>query len=82
MHDHDYEMRVFWSEGDGYYLAEVPELPGCVADGATPEEAVTQARERIAEWIAFARELGRDVPQPAQSRRAIGAGLRPAVAAL
>ena len=62
MHDFDYELRVFWSEMDSCYLAEVPELPGCVADGTTPEEAVTNARDRIREWVVFARELGRDVP--------------------
>jgi predicted RNase H-like HicB family nuclease len=64
MHELDYEMCVYWSDADNGYLVEVPELPGCMADGTTPEEAVTNAKTRIAEWVAFARELGREIPAP------------------
>lgn len=60
-----YRLNVWWSEDDHAWLVEVPELPGAMADGATPEEAVTHAQEVIENWIAVARELGRAVPEPA-----------------
>ena len=59
-----YEVIVYWSEDDETYIAEVPELPGCVADGLTYEEAIRNAQVVIAEWIDTAKELGRDVPVP------------------
>ena len=59
-----YRMNVWWSEEDQIYLVEVPELPGAMADGATPSEAVANAQEVIAHWIAFAQEHGRDIPEP------------------
>jgi predicted RNase H-like HicB family nuclease len=59
-----YELIVFWSAEDGRFIAEVPELPGCMADGATYEEAVGNAQVVIAEWIETAQELGREVPEP------------------
>ena len=59
-----YRMNVWWSEEDQAFLVEVPELPGAMADGATPEEAVAHAHEVIENWIAFAREHGRDIPEP------------------
>ncbi|VVB89826.1 HicB_like antitoxin of bacterial toxin-antitoxin system [uncultured archaeon] len=59
-----YEMVVYWSENDDAYLVEVPELPGCMADGRTYEEAIKNALIIIGEWIETARELGRDIPQP------------------
>ena len=59
-----YRMNVWWSEEDQAFLVEVPELPGAMADGATPEEAVANAQEVIENWIAFAREHGREVPEP------------------
>ena len=59
-----YEVIVYWSEDDESYIAEVPELPGCMADGATYEEAIRNAQVVIAEWIETAKELGRDVPLP------------------
>lgn len=59
-----YEVIVYWSEDDEAYIAEVPELPGCMADGATYEEAIKNAQVVIAEWIETAKELGRDVPVP------------------
>jgi predicted RNase H-like HicB family nuclease len=67
-----YRMNVWWSEEDQAFLVEIPELPGAMADGDTPEEAVTNAQEVIEHWIAFAREHGRTVPEaeakPAQAR--------------
>jgi predicted RNase H-like HicB family nuclease len=59
-----YEIILFWSEEDKAYLAEVPELSGCMADGATPQKALANAEKIIAEWIETAKELGRPVPQP------------------
>lgn len=59
-----YEIILYWSEDDNAYIAEIPELAGCMADGATAGEAL-QNVERIAqEWIEMARELGRPVPVP------------------
>jgi predicted RNase H-like HicB family nuclease len=59
-----YKMIVYWSEEDQAYIAEVPELAGCMADGATYQEAVKNAEQVIAEWIETAVELGRYVPEP------------------
>jgi predicted RNase H-like HicB family nuclease len=59
-----YELIIFWSEEDGRYIVEVPELPGCMADGENYEEAIGNAREVISEWIETARSLGREIPQP------------------
>ena len=59
-----YEVIIYWSDEDDAFVAEVPELPGCMADGRTYKEAI-RAVERVAkEWIDTARELGRDVPDP------------------
>jgi predicted RNase H-like HicB family nuclease len=59
-----YEIIMFWSEEDGAYLAEVPELPGCMADGQTYQEALANSERVIQEWIETATELGRPIPQP------------------
>ena len=59
-----YEIAIYWSEEDGAFVAEVPELPGCGADGATREEALHNAEIAIEEWIETARELGRAIPVP------------------
>ena len=59
-----YEMIIFWSEQDKAFVVEVPELPGCMADGATYEEAVANAQEVIQEWVETARALGRPIPEP------------------
>lgn len=59
-----YEVIIYWSEGDNAFIAEVPELPGCLADGPTKAKAL-QAIERVAkEWIETAKELGREIPSP------------------
>jgi predicted RNase H-like HicB family nuclease len=57
-----YEMIVQWSEDDRAFVVEVPALPGCMADGGTYEEAVSNAKVVIAEWLETARELGRPIP--------------------
>ena len=59
-----YELIIYWSDNDDAFLAEVPELPGCTADGKTREEAVKNAEEVIKLWIETARSLGRKVPKP------------------
>ena len=59
-----YEMIIYWSKEDEALLVEVPELPGCMADGKTYEEAVANAKVIIQEWIETAREEKRSIPQP------------------
>lgn len=59
-----YEMIIYWSEDDQTYLVEVPELAGCMADGATYEQAVANARTVIEQWIETAQQLGRPIPTP------------------
>ena len=59
-----YEIIMFWSDEDKAFVAEVPELPGCMADGKTHQEALANAERVIDEWITTAKELGRTVPQP------------------
>ena len=59
-----YEMIVYWSEDDRAFIVEVPELPGCMADGASYVEAVANAENVIGEWLDTAKELGRPIPQP------------------
>ena len=59
-----YEMIIYWSQEDKAFIVEVPELSGCMADGATYQEAVANAEVVIQEWIETARELGRPIPQP------------------
>ena len=59
-----YEVIIYWSVDDEAYIAEVPELAGCMADGATYQEALANAEVVIQEWIETARELGRTIPEP------------------
>ena len=59
-----YEIIIYWSEEDSVFIAEVPELPGCAADGNTYREALDNAEIVIREWIETAAELGRPIPQP------------------
>ena len=63
-HDIKDEIILSWSKEDQAFLAEVPELPGCVADGATYQEALAQVEVVIREWIETAEELGRPIPTP------------------
>jgi predicted RNase H-like HicB family nuclease len=64
MNDIQYEIILYWSKEDQAFIAEVPELPGCAADGTSYQEALTNAEVVIREWIETARELGRPVPEP------------------
>ncbi len=59
-----YEIIIYWSEEDDAFLAEVPELSGCMADGASYIEAVENVKKIIDEWIETAQSLGREIPQP------------------
>ena len=59
-----YELIIYWSKDDESFVVEVPELPGCMADGQTYAEAVANAEEVINEWIETARKLGRPIPEP------------------
>lgn len=58
-----YEMIIYWSDEDEAFLVEVPELPGCMADGATYQEAIANAEVVIQEWLETAQELGRPIPE-------------------
>lgn len=59
-----YEIILYWSEEDQAYIAEVPELPGCAADGVTRQEVLANVEVVIAEWLETARDLGRAIPEP------------------
>ena len=65
-----YEVIIYWSDEDEAFVAEVPELPGCAAHGATQEVALASAQEAIRLWIDTANELGDLVPEP-KGRRLI-----------
>lgn len=59
-----YEIIIYWSNEDEAYIAEVPELPGCMADGETYNELLENVTQVIKEWMATARELSREIPKP------------------
>lgn len=59
-----YEIIIYWSEDDKAFIAEVPELAGCMADGATYEIALKNAEKIIAEWIETANSIGKEIPVP------------------
>ena len=59
-----YEVIIYWSDEDQAFIAEVPELAGCMADGQTYQEALNNAQGVIDEWIETAKELGRPIPEP------------------
>ena len=59
-----YEVIIYWSKDDQAFIAEVPELPGCAADGATYQEALASVENVIQEWIETAKDLGRPIPEP------------------
>jgi predicted RNase H-like HicB family nuclease len=58
-----YELIIYWSKDDNAFVVDVPELPGCMADGATYEEAVANAQTVIQEWIETAKTIGRPIPE-------------------
>jgi predicted RNase H-like HicB family nuclease len=59
-----YEVIIYWSNDNASFIAEVPELPGCIAHGATQSDALNSANEAIELWLATAQGLGRAVPEP------------------
>jgi predicted RNase H-like HicB family nuclease len=65
---HKYEIIIYWSNEDQAFIAEVPELPGCMAHGSTPESALASANEAIQLWIDTAREFGDPIPEPKGER--------------
>jgi len=65
---HKYEIIIYWSNEDQVFVAEVPELPGCMADGATSEMALANANEAIQLWIDTANEFGDPIPEPKGER--------------
>ena len=63
-----YEIIIFWSDEDQSYVADVPELPGCMAHGDTYESALSNAKEAIELWIETAKEYGDPIPKPKGQR--------------
>ena len=61
---HKYERIIYWSEEDDAFIVEVPELPGCMADGATVLEAIQNTETVIQEWLEVAIERGQKIPEP------------------
>ena len=59
-----HEVIIYWSKEDQSFIAEVPELPGCAADGATYQEALASVETVIREWVETAKDLGRPIPEP------------------
>ncbi len=59
-----YEIIIYWSKDDDAFIAEVPELAGCMSDGKTYQEALTNVQGVIEEWIETAEDLGREIPIP------------------
>ena len=59
-----YKIIIYWSQEDNAFIAEVPELAGCAADGPTYQEALSNVETVIQEWIETAKEMGRVIPQP------------------
>lgn len=64
MGKYKYEIIIYWSEDDQAYIAEVPELPGCAADGTSYEDVLANLEVIMDEWMDTARELGRTIPEP------------------
>ena len=65
---HKYEIIIYWSREDQVFVAEVPELPGCMAHGHTQQEALSNANEAIQLWIDTAQEFGDPIPEPKEQR--------------
>jgi predicted RNase H-like HicB family nuclease len=61
---HKYEIIIYWSNDDQAYIAEVPELPGCMAHGKSPADALANAQDAMDLWLNTAKEFGRDIPAP------------------
>ena len=61
---HKYELVVTWSPEDDAFVVDVPELPGCMAHGDTPADAVVHAQDAISLWLEVAKDMGRPIPVP------------------
>lgn len=61
---HRYEVIIYWSDEDGVFVTDVPELPGCMAHGSSHEAALQNAQEAIKLWVKTAAEFGDPVPEP------------------
>ncbi len=61
---HKYEIIIYWSNDDDAFISEVPELPGCIAHGATQESALSNVREAIDLWLDTAKEIDSPIPEP------------------
>jgi predicted RNase H-like HicB family nuclease len=61
---HRYEVIIYWSDEDAAFVAEVPELPGCMAHGSSYEAALAEARQAIDLWVETAKEFGDPIPEP------------------
>lgn len=61
---YNYEINIYWSEDDNAFIAEAPELPGCMADGKTRQEAIENIEKIMSEWIEIAKEDGEEIPHP------------------
>jgi predicted RNase H-like HicB family nuclease len=59
-----YEIIIYWSQDDEAFVAEVPELPGCMADGKTHKDALKNVETVISQWVETAKSMGRNIPQP------------------
>jgi len=64
VNDQHYHINVFWSDDDGLWIADVPDLKYCSSHGDTPEEAIADIQDAIEGWIETARETGLDIPKP------------------
>lgn len=67
-----YRIVIRWSDEDSSYIAEVPELPGCMVDGSTPEAATKEAKKAAQLWMEVAKKEKREIPQPIDKRRYSG----------
>ena len=65
---HKYEIIIYWSNEDGVFVAEVPELPGCTAHGSSQEEALQSINQAMDLWLETAREFGDPIPEPKGER--------------
>lgn len=61
---HKYEVIIYWSQEDEAFIAEVPELPGCMAHGRSPSEVLTYCHDAIDLWLDTAKEFGKEIPEP------------------
>lgn len=66
-----YQIIMYWSFDDNCYITEVPELPGCMSDGSTPQEAISNTQIIIAEWIETAKMRGQKIPEPKGKLQAV-----------